>query len=341
MVIQVGSTSNYYFRGKDGNTDVVHTEPDGDLTVNLYANGERVAQCESDNGYYYLKDHLGDIKMILDEGGTPQVWNDYYPFGETMPGRSVFNAGPDPRYQYVSKEFDTEAGTLHFGQRDYDPWAGFFHSVDRFADKYPWQSPYSYALDNPELFVDINGDSVVTISGQQWIQPTQVTVTPQNQERVTIAIPEILGLGNLAMAQGAASLEAKEETNAFFGGIFKGIWTASDYVSEASNNAAALEVLATAPTGFTSDVGLPETLALGDVADITSTVAKGFGWGFAHNISGEEFKNQFLRTMISVGTLRLPAVRRSIETITRTQAAENAVGTMETAFDMALERVIK
>ena len=97
MVIQVGSTSNYYFRGKDGNTDVVHTEPDGDLTVNLYANGERVAQCESDNGYYYLKDHLGDIKMILDEGGTPQAWNDYYPFGETM--RSQVNAGPDPRYQ--------------------------------------------------------------------------------------------------------------------------------------------------------------------------------------------------------------------------------------------------
>jgi RHS repeat-associated protein len=108
--------------------------------------------------YYYLKDHLGDIKMILDESGTPQVWNDYYPFGETMPGRSVFNAGPDTRYQYTGKEYDTETGYDWFNPtRSYNPWRAGFNSPDRHADLYHSWSPYAYSLDNPVLLVDQTG----------------------------------------------------------------------------------------------------------------------------------------------------------------------------------------
>ncbi len=36
---------------------------------------------------------------------------------------------------------------------------GRFLSVDRFAEKFPSTSPYSYASNNPILFIDINGDS--------------------------------------------------------------------------------------------------------------------------------------------------------------------------------------
>ncbi|MGE5810511.1 MAG: hypothetical protein ACM339_03360 [Ignavibacteria bacterium] len=38
--------------------------------------------------YYYLKDHLGSIRMMVDVLGIRQSYEDYYPFGMTMEGRS-------------------------------------------------------------------------------------------------------------------------------------------------------------------------------------------------------------------------------------------------------------
>ena len=35
-----------------------------------------------------------------------------------------------------------------------------FTTMDRFAEKYPWQSPYCYAANNPIKYVDVNGDSI-------------------------------------------------------------------------------------------------------------------------------------------------------------------------------------
>jgi hypothetical protein len=37
--------------------------------------------------------------------------------------------------------------------------------MDRFAEKFPWQSPYVHAGNNPVNFVDVNGDSL-TITGE-------------------------------------------------------------------------------------------------------------------------------------------------------------------------------
>jgi len=42
----------------------------------------------------------------------------------------------------------------------YDPSIGRFNSIDRFAEKYQGATPYHYTLNNPILFVDVNGDSL-------------------------------------------------------------------------------------------------------------------------------------------------------------------------------------
>ncbi len=75
--------------------------------------------------------------MSLDQNGTPQVSDNYYPFGEKMPGLNTVNAGPDDRYGFTSKELDAETGLYYFGARDYDSWSGTWMSVDTMANKYP------------------------------------------------------------------------------------------------------------------------------------------------------------------------------------------------------------
>ena len=65
-------------------------------------------------------------------------------------------------------------------------------SVDPLAEMYPGWSPYNYGTDNPSLLIDINGDSVVTIDNQKWIQPTAITVTPENQgQTTTFSVPSL------------------------------------------------------------------------------------------------------------------------------------------------------
>jgi RHS repeat-associated protein len=73
--------------------------------------------------------------------------------------------GTENKYKtYNGKELEEELGknTLAYGWRDYDPAIGRFNKVDRFAEKYYSLSTYSYAGNNPILFVDVQGDSIAS-----------------------------------------------------------------------------------------------------------------------------------------------------------------------------------
>jgi RHS repeat-associated protein len=112
--------------------------------------------------HYHLKDHLGNVRVVVNPSATNTALisqtNDYYPFGmcyTKMPGPFV------NKRKYNGKEEQEMPGRwLDYGQRMYDPQLGVFHSIDRFADKYYSNSCYQYALNNPILLIDINGDSV-------------------------------------------------------------------------------------------------------------------------------------------------------------------------------------
>ncbi|MDG7000193.1 MAG: RHS repeat-associated core domain-containing protein, partial [Nitrososphaerota archaeon] len=337
---QIGSTYNYYIRGKDGNTDVVVLDPDGNGEVfNTIANGNKIGQVVWDNNsysmihYYYLEDHLGDVRMIIDQNGNPQAWNDYYPFGETMPGRSQFNSGPDTRYQFTSKELDAETGLYHLGARSYDPWSGRFEETDPLSDFYPDQSPYSYSFDNPILFEDASGDTVTTNwqygldntinffvttpvngtrsdrQGGPWdLLPSEYAGTKTYEWTESISsveqdLPALSLMDNLRAdgsgwmtLQHQAALEARAETKAFYGSIFQATATGADMVSEASNYA----ILFAAPLGPEAVGG---AVGVGDFADWVSLGAKGLGSGLIYG-KWRPFTNQAEKAAINTLTLR-------------------------------------
>jgi RHS repeat-associated protein len=70
--------------------------------------GFEVAISRKPQSYYYLKDHLGNIRVTVDEDGNSVAWNDYYPFGLQMPQRSMNNALSNNIYKFSGKELDDE-----------------------------------------------------------------------------------------------------------------------------------------------------------------------------------------------------------------------------------------
>ena len=85
---------------------------------------------------------------------------DYYAFGQEMPGRN-YNS-PDYRYGFNGKEKDEdgELGELthyDYGFRIYNPGIGKFLSVDPLALSYPFYTPYQYAGNKPIRFIDLDG----------------------------------------------------------------------------------------------------------------------------------------------------------------------------------------
>ena len=68
--------------------------------------------------------------------------------------------GVDNRYRYNGKELNEDLGLYDYGARWYNPAIARFTSIDRFAAKYSFQTPYAYAANDPIKYIDVNGDSI-------------------------------------------------------------------------------------------------------------------------------------------------------------------------------------
>jgi len=107
--------------------------------------------------HFYVQDHLGNNRLVVDEKGTIEQINHYYPYGGLM-GESK-NLSSNQRYKYNGKEFDRMHGLdwYDYGARFHDPATVRWFSVDPLAHKYYGTSPYVYCANNPIKYIDPDG----------------------------------------------------------------------------------------------------------------------------------------------------------------------------------------
>ena len=117
--------------------------------------------------HYYLKDHQGNNRVVVDEEGTVEEVNDYYAFGGLMSTSSRQSVQP---YKYNGKELDRKGGLdwYDYGARHYDSVLGRWNGVDPSCEKHYSWSPYVYCKNNPVLRIDPDGkdDYVINYHGQ-------------------------------------------------------------------------------------------------------------------------------------------------------------------------------
>ena len=107
---------------------------------------------------YFLTDHLGSVRVIVDGNGEVLERNDYYPFGARQ-ARSDYPQLAANRFKYNGKEEQVTGNWewLDYGARMYDSGLGRWFSVDPMTEAYYSQTSYNYALNNPVVVFDVNG----------------------------------------------------------------------------------------------------------------------------------------------------------------------------------------
>ncbi len=111
---------------------------------------------------YYVTDHLGSTRKVVDSNDNVKETISYYPFGSEMKMQDPAQMAGDTwqPYRFTGKELDNQNGLnwYDFGARWFDV-AGvpMWTSVDPLAEKYYNITPYSYCMGNPVMFIDPDG----------------------------------------------------------------------------------------------------------------------------------------------------------------------------------------
>jgi len=130
----------------------------------IYTDEGRIRVKSSFTYDYYLKDHLGNTRVVFSDNGSGsaavQQVSNYYPFGMQFNGAPTYQtAQGDNQYLYNGKELqqDFALDWYDYGARMYDPALGIFHTIYPLTDFAPGITPYNYALNNPVSMVDADG----------------------------------------------------------------------------------------------------------------------------------------------------------------------------------------
>jgi RHS repeat-associated protein len=163
------ATYVYDATGKKLRVTYINPNSTTDYCGNMIYEGSTLKQVLIDGGYvtfsgstpvyhYYLKDHLGNNRVVCSASGTVEQINHYYPFGGLF-GEST--SGDTQRFKYNGKELDRMHGLdwYDYGARHMDGMR--FTTIDPLAEKYYNISPYAYCANNPLIYLDKDGKKIV------------------------------------------------------------------------------------------------------------------------------------------------------------------------------------
>lgn len=110
--------------------------------------------------HYFLQDHQGNNRVVIDENNNVDEVNHYYPFGGVFASTSSVQP-----FKYNSKELDRKNGLdwYDYGARMYDAALGRWHVADPSSEKNYSNTPYGYCFNNPVTHIDPDGKQGVAI----------------------------------------------------------------------------------------------------------------------------------------------------------------------------------
>mgnify|MGYP000574538257 CR=1 FL=1 len=116
---------------------------------------------------YYVKDHLDNIRLVLDADGEVIQEENYYPFGMVTIGNDKIpnDLTKESRYKYNGIEYDDDLAFNFALYRVLDPSIGRWLQVDPKAEKLERISPYQSMGNNPIKYNDPEGDIIVNMIG--------------------------------------------------------------------------------------------------------------------------------------------------------------------------------
>ena len=126
------------------------------------------AATETPSYHFYLRDHLGNNRVVIARDGTVEQVTHYYPFGGLM--RESTNPAVQP-YKYGGKELDRTSGldAYDFGARTYFADRLQWGQMDPLCEKYYDWSPYNYCVNNPVGVYDKYGTDIWEISENGFV----------------------------------------------------------------------------------------------------------------------------------------------------------------------------
>ena len=175
ITYQNGNMASYVYSAAGGKLSVSYQTGTGNTSTqycgNIIYDNNNLSQVLIDGGYitfsgttpqyhYYLQDHLGSNRVVVNESGTAEQVTHYYPFGGIIADLST---GQDiQKYKYNGKELDLMHGlnTYDYGARQYFSILGRWDRMDPLCEKYYSLSPYNYCNNNPVKFIDPDGKTI-------------------------------------------------------------------------------------------------------------------------------------------------------------------------------------
>lgn len=134
-----------------------------ELQFILTENGRLVDNGKGGYNYeYFIKDHLGNIRIRFDQNGEILQDMSYYPFGMPIESGLTYENttySPESNYLYGGKELqkDYDLSWYDYEARFYDPVLGSFVSLDPKSEKRDWLSAYNFVQNNPINRIDPTG----------------------------------------------------------------------------------------------------------------------------------------------------------------------------------------